>query len=147
MRQLLYVSNTHREFPQAELQSILASSRRNNAVANVTGMLVYLDGGFLQVLEGSDEAVEQTYRRISQDARHWNASVLLDHDATRAFTEWSMGFERLAARQAETEHVFHATQEAIAGRLSAAGTEALAILLRTFYRVQHGNIRDRFAAA
>jgi hypothetical protein len=147
VRQLLYVSNTQRDFPQAELESILVAARRNNAAASVTGMLLYLDGGFLQILEGNDEAVEQIYRRICQDNRHWGASILLDHDTERAFTDWNMGYERLIAGHAETEHVFHATQEAIAGKLSAAGTQALAILLRTFYCVQQGDSRERYAAA
>ncbi len=47
MRQLLYVSNARRDFERAQLDSILAAARRNNAGHDVTGMLLYLDGAFI----------------------------------------------------------------------------------------------------
>ena len=78
MRQLLYASNTNRDTPDSVLDDILAASRRNNAGAGVTGMLLYVEGGFMQVLEGDDEAVGAIYARICQDKRHWNTLVLLD---------------------------------------------------------------------
>ena len=57
MRQLLYVSDTKYDLSHEALEEILAVSRRKNGAAEVTGLLLNLDGGFLQVLEGSHEAV------------------------------------------------------------------------------------------
>jgi len=58
MRQLLYVSSTKRDLPDAMLESILSASRKNNEPAGITGMVMYLEGGFLQVLEGEADQVE-----------------------------------------------------------------------------------------
>lgn len=44
VRQLLYASNTSRDTPDTVLDDILAASRRNNAGAGVTGMLLYVEG-------------------------------------------------------------------------------------------------------
>ena len=132
MRQLLYASNTHRDVPEAVLEDILAKSRTNNAACGVTGVLLYSEGGFMQVLEGEDAAVAQTYARIRVDKRHWNAMVLLDRAAPRAFGDWSMGFEKPAAIG---EGMFALTREAIAGRLAPGAPAEIMALLQTFYRI------------
>ena len=115
VRQLLYASNTSRDTPDSVLDDILAASRRNNAGAGVTGMLLYVEGGFMQVLEGGEEAVGAIYHRICRDKRHWNTLVLLDRSAPRAFSEWSMGFER----PKPGDGIFTITRDAISGRLTA----------------------------
>jgi len=138
MRQLLYVSDTGRDISPAVLDDILEVSRRKNRSVGVTGLLLYLDGGFLQVLEGNHAAVEGIYAAICSDQRHWNVTLLLDHEAPRAFSDWSMGFEHLRAGQAETKEIFQITSDAIAGRLDRGAAQDLVTLLRTFYRIQCG---------
>jgi hypothetical protein len=75
------------------IQTILAASRRNNTSVDVTGALMFNAGCFAQVLEGPRSAVEHTFERIQQDARHGDVSVLsFGPVAGRAFDGWSMGF-------------------------------------------------------
>jgi hypothetical protein len=136
MRQLLYVSNTSRTIAPSLLNDILTASRRNNQALDVTGLLLHIDGGFLQVLEGEELALSTLYARIRADKRHWNTQLLLDHQSERAFGEWSMGFERLDGQDPETAGMFGVTQEAIAGRLSPTAGKVVITMLRTFYRVQ-----------
>ena|SRR6185312_13282876 len=135
MRQLLYASNTSRDVSQALLDDILAASRRNNAGAGISGMLLYLDGGFMQVLEGEEAAVAAVYARIAKDKRHWNAQVLLDREAPRAFADWSMGFERPEPGE---DGIFAITRDAIAGKLKPGAPLEIMALLTTFYRVNSG---------
>ena len=135
MRQLLYLSNTHRDVSDDLLADILAVSRRNNKPAGITGVLLYLEGGFLQVLEGEDRAVAEVYKRICADKRHWNTSVLLDRNAPRAFAEWSMGFEKPAAIG---EGMFALTRDAIDGKLEPGAPAEIMALLKTFYRINSG---------
>lgn len=139
MRQLLYVSDTERDLPQDALDHILAVSRRNNRTADVTGVLLYLDGGFLQVLEGSHEAVEKIYTGLCQDSRHRNLTILLDREAPRAFSEWSMGFKRLRPDLTETAELFQITSDAVAGRVKQEAAVEILTLLNTFYRIQCGS--------
>lgn len=77
----------------AEMQAILAASRRNNVAAGVTGALIFNRGIFAQVLEGARAEVEATFERIQRDDRHGQVQVLaLETVALRAFANWSMAF-------------------------------------------------------
>lgn len=95
MLQIAYISTSSQPHDAEALEAILAVSRRNNAAADVTGLLVAGGRRFLQVLEGPEAAVLAAYARIQQDPRH-RALVLLSCRAVaaRAFGNWSMGFER-----------------------------------------------------
>lgn len=134
MRQLLYVSSTALEPPAKMLEDILAVSRRNNSRAGITGVLLYMAGGFMQVLEGDAPAVTETFDRICMDRRHWKASVLHDRAAPRAFSEWSMGFARVAA-QDELASVFALTEDALRGQIKPGAPVEIMTLLQTFYRI------------
>lgn len=133
MRQLLYVSNTSRDLPDVVLDDILTSSRKNNVEAGITGILLYIEGGFMQLLEGDDAALTETFNRISRDRRHWNTTILLDRDEPRAFGDWSMGFTRL--NKSSEPSAFSLTEDAIQGRLKPGASLAIVTLLRTFYRI------------
>lgn len=77
----------------AEVGSILAVSRRNNAQAGITGALLFNAGCFAQVLEGPLDAIEATFERIQQDIRHGDVSLLaMEPIAQRNFANWAMGF-------------------------------------------------------
>lgn len=75
------------------IKDILSASRTNNARVGVTGALMFNAGCFAQVLEGPQQAVEETFERIQQDERHGDVS-LLDFAPVqeRAFETWSMGY-------------------------------------------------------
>jgi hypothetical protein len=77
----------------AGIHDILTSSRRNNALARITGALMFNGGCFAQVLEGPPDAVEETFDRIQMDERHGDV-VLLGVAITeeRAFDRWAMAF-------------------------------------------------------
>jgi Sensors of blue-light using FAD len=93
--QLIYVSTlTGRD--EAALDPIHASAVRRNLASGVTGMLLYLNGQFMQVLEGQRDAVLVTYHRIQNDTRHQNSRVLVEEPiAHRHFPDWSMGMRRI----------------------------------------------------
>jgi Sensors of blue-light using FAD len=77
----------------AQIEQILATSRRNNEKVGVTGALMFSEGFFGQVLEGPEAAVEATFERIQRDPRHGDVS-LLDFQSIekRHFDNWSMAF-------------------------------------------------------
>ncbi len=132
-------ATAHATSPPGTLDGILQSARRNNQALGITGLLLYIDGGFLQVLEGEEEAVHRIYTRIRADNRHWETRLMLDREAPRAFGDWSMGFEHLTGDDPETAGMFGVTREAIAGKLSPTAGRVVIIMLETFYRVQTGD--------
>jgi len=91
--QLVYMSAGTRQFGSAELTALLTKARQKNESLNVSGMLVYHGGSFLQVLEGSETVVDSLYDRIAKDDRHTKCSLLLrSYIDRRSFGDWSMGF-------------------------------------------------------
>ena len=104
---LIYVSTARREASTAELDDILASAVRHNEADGVTGMLLYSEGGFMQVLEGEEATVEETFRRVERDPRHTDVFVLERTPvAERSFGRWSMGFRRIGATEAATNAAY-----------------------------------------
>ena len=93
MLQLIYTSEAKNNFSPGELQNLLLTARRNNDRDAITGMLLYEDGTFLQVLEGENDVIESTYQRIAADKRHHKIMLIarfeIDH---RSFHDWEMGF-------------------------------------------------------
>jgi hypothetical protein len=89
------MSEAARPVDQADLDDILAASRRNNPKLDVTGILLFENGIFLQFLEGPPDNVEALYHKIRTDSRHSNVMILLEQPAAkRRFSEWSMAFQR-----------------------------------------------------
>jgi hypothetical protein len=81
---------------EAELEALLLKSRERNSQLGLTGMLLYYDGAFMQVLEGPEENVRTLYARIGQDPRHHRIIRLLEeYIPERNFPDWSMGYHRL----------------------------------------------------
>ena len=87
----------HQGDTAAEVSSILAVSRANNARDGVTGALLYSEGCFAQVLEGELGTVERTFERIQCDPRHGNVVVLeARHVEQRLFGAWDMALAKCA---------------------------------------------------
>lgn len=98
---LVYLSAATDDFSEDDLADILAASRRNNPKRDITGMLLYSDGGFIQVLEGPKKAVIDLYEKIEQDPRHGSSIKLARGPIEeRSFSGWEMGFQEVDARTA-----------------------------------------------
>ena len=92
----IYRSKARSGLSEAEVDSLLASSRRNNHALGIGGMLLFGGGCFLQILEGPGPAVERVYRRILGDPRHTDAVLLYNGKGEpRRFVGWAMGFSLL----------------------------------------------------
>jgi hypothetical protein len=75
---------------ESELEKIEQSAISHNADSSITGYLLYMDGYFIQYIEGSTKDVEKLYLKITLDTRH-NSITLLSHEkiAERAFKKWT----------------------------------------------------------
>jgi hypothetical protein len=93
---IVYASNAVQAFSDDDLITLLDKAKQFNETVNITGILLYKDGNFMQVLEGPDEAVLALYQAIQKDRRHSDVTTLLQNPITeREFSQWSMGFRRL----------------------------------------------------
>ncbi len=106
--QLVYISAANKDFSEIELQELLENARLNNESLNVSGMLLFHEGSFIQALEGPREAVESLYNKISEDKRHTETRVLFRGELEeRDFDTWSMGFYRSNQSVKENLEGFH----------------------------------------
>jgi hypothetical protein len=93
MIQIVYASAAVIRFTPAELTLLLDKARIRNATYSVTGMLVYHNGSFLQILEGPEFGVDRIYASIQRDSRHNSLKLLLRKTILRReFEDWSMAF-------------------------------------------------------
>ncbi len=94
MHYLIYVSSAVKLLNNHELLSLLEQSRKNNLTYNITGMLLYIDGNFMQCLEGEKDDVAIIYDKICHDSRHSDLiQIVFEPLAKRNFANWSMGFK------------------------------------------------------
>lgn len=96
MIHLIYISSATSWPSENDLKELLEQSRVRNLRQNITGLLLYDNATYMQVLEGSAEDVHDIYSSILKDPRN-NANVtLVDEEISqRDFPNWSMGFKNL----------------------------------------------------
>lgn len=125
IHRLIYVSASREEITQDKLDALLEVARANNSIAHVTGLLLFHDGSFFQVLEGAKDDVLRIFSKIERDSRHSRMIVLQTKSAPeRAFPAWSMGYMRPRDLQP-------AQQESLVDLRSMAGTGHGALLTST----------------
>jgi hypothetical protein len=133
LRSIIYVSTAVSLFTEQQLESLLIEARRLNRDNDVTGVLLYSDGNFMQCLEGPPDSLQSTYDRILASRRHKDVVQLLDKGVeVRSFADWQMGF----AQPTQSELLALTTarwRDMSAGpRVSASASPGLA-LLRSFW--------------
>lgn len=90
---LIYSSEATGDMSRPELEKMLAQSRARNTMRDVTGVLVFVDGVFLQILEGERDAVDALMEKIARDPRHRGVKVFHEEEtARRTFGSWRMAF-------------------------------------------------------
>ena len=70
MLQLIYSSAATVPCTATDLNQLLECARARNTLFNVSGMLLYHSGSFLQVIEGPESGIDTIYRSIARDPRH-----------------------------------------------------------------------------
>jgi hypothetical protein len=95
---VIYTSAATHLPDDAELEELLRRAREHNARQGISGILLYGDGNFMQLLEGPEEAVAGLYARIRRDPRHHMVTTILEERGReREFAEWSMAYRRIDA--------------------------------------------------
>ncbi len=100
MIRLTYASTAVTDFSPEKLVALLKICRINNITKNITGILLYAQGTFFQVLEGDEVAVDAIFEAIKKDKRHKDITLIEQLPITeRLFPYWSMGFDKLEAKE------------------------------------------------
>lgn len=96
LHEIVYMSLACDAMGPDELGALLDDSRARNQAAGITGMMIYHEREFMQLLEGERSVIEALYERIQADRRHQQVYRLWDGPiATRNFDDWTMAFVAL----------------------------------------------------
>lgn len=88
-----YTSKCTVPLSEIKLLRLQLKFKIKNYQSDITGLLVYNDGIFFQILEGDKSVVETLYKRISLDKRHTNIVKIFESPlANRIFSKWSLAF-------------------------------------------------------
>jgi hypothetical protein len=97
LTRIVYLSTATTLLDPADLDAILAASRRNNSRDGITGLLLYDRGSIVQAVEGEAQALTVLMQRIGQDRRHHSVKIVDRQPAERRlFGDWSMGYAEVA---------------------------------------------------
>lgn len=136
MHFLIYTSTACHLMSDDELTALLGHCRERNLADDITGMLLYKDGSFMQALEGERDVIQQTYARIVQDTRHKDITLLRERALeARNFEGWSMGFKAVNSADLESEPGFSQFGEDTFSSAKFAAKPHIALrMLKTFHQ-------------
>jgi len=101
--QIMYSSQAMKHMTMRDLEVILEDARTGNQARKVTGVLVYVDGVFFQIIEGDKDIVRKLMASIASDSRHQAVTVFYEAEVDLpAFESWSMAYLSPTAEQMST---------------------------------------------
>ncbi|MFS0735161.1 BLUF domain-containing protein [Microbacterium sp. 1P10UB] len=134
-----YSSAATADFDDADLAALLAQSRESNERLGLTGMLLYRSGRFIQILEGPRQAVRDLVARIGRDSRHADMRILLEERVpARWFSDWTMGYEPIAASGEPAPAGFRDTFDDLEGDTDERATLRAVRELSIWFRARAG---------
>jgi hypothetical protein len=90
---LVYTSTASRPLSKIDLEHILDEARKRNLEEQVTGLLLFTDGKFMQYLEGPETSVLKIFDIIQKSSLHREiVEVSRQPVAVREYGDWSMAF-------------------------------------------------------
>lgn len=96
----IYASAATRDLGAPELVKLLQQAREDNERLGVTGMLLYAEGSFFQILEGEEKVIQALYVKIGSDRRHTQMTKIISEPiAERSFDAWTMGFYKVSRQE------------------------------------------------
>ena len=136
MHRIIYTSSTSDRLSENDYRNIALKASVNNKTYGITGILLFFEGGILQVLEGNQSDIEALFKTIKKDTRHNNISKLIDHPCEeREFPAWSMGFQTVS-NMADLDFVFPLTHKNLTLEMPGNQTSETHVLIDTFSKIQ-----------
>ncbi|MEM0542390.1 BLUF domain-containing protein [Flavobacterium sp. j3] len=136
MYELVYMSSGTKFLLEEDIRGLLQKSRQYNLEHNITGILLYIDGDFLQILEGNKNDVYNLFSKIQTDTRH--KGIIVVHEGkkvARQFNEWTMGFHSSSYKEITA---ITGLNDISKNNLQNIGNKKALLLLNTFVK-SHSN--------
>jgi Sensors of blue-light using FAD len=96
---VIYLSVASPDLSEHDTVELLNEARKANRQNDVSGMMLYVGGCLLLLLEGAAANIDSASRAISADEREMRI-ILREPIPEREFPEWIMGFETIEPLEA-----------------------------------------------
>ena len=104
LKSLTYTSLARLDLEAADLEAIHRTARELNALDGISGLLIFNGTHFLQIIEGSPDAIDDLVIRLRRDRRHSGFEVRDERMVEqRSFSDWSMELVRVSASYFEAK--------------------------------------------
>jgi len=144
-----YVSTAVFPLSELKLMELLTQCRTKNKKNNITGMLLYIEGTFIQTLEGEKKYIDELYEKILIDSRHKDIFKLLSGFwKERRFENWSMGFRSTSNKEIQEEYGYSNISDSALLKANKKNENHPALkLLQSFYEQLplHQKLTDRIS--
>lgn len=93
MHLIVYISEYtgQKDDIESVLKDITTIAKIQNAELEITGVLFYQNGNFIQIIEGEEGNLRKLLDKIECDSRHRNMEYIIDEAVTaRGFSDWNM---------------------------------------------------------
>ncbi len=136
LHRIIYMSTAVGVLRAEELDRIYLRAQAANAGAGITGLMLFYEGVFLQVLEGPAAGVTSLLERIRRDRRHAGLIVLESGPADeRGFGGSAMNFVSARKLSSGEKQAFSELRQAVTARGASPGID-LSDLLAAFGAVR-----------
>ena len=137
LAQLIYVSDRNETCTELDVGKILVSCKTNNAASGITGVLLYSDTKFIQMIEGEGDTVTELYNRIKKDSRHSNAMMIsFGPIDARSFPSFHMGARKIQGSEVDFKTAISAEEKVIFENVlngqEANGMKVMSLLKKFF---------------
>ena len=94
------------------LNEITSTAKTNNPSLNITGVLFYHHGTFIQIIEGPKQNLEQLFQKIENDERHKQVEIIIkEPENTRGYDNWNMdSFNLSLSNELNTDQIKSASE-------------------------------------
>ena len=114
---LTYTSLARLDLQASDIEAIHRSALQNNALDGITGLLIFNGTHFMQMIEGSEPAIDDLVERLRRDPRHSGFEIRDRRTIERSnFPDWSMELVRVSASYFDAkETITHMIPRGLAG--------------------------------
>ena len=106
LKSLTYTSLARLDLTAEDLEAIHRTAREVNALEGITGLLIFNGIHFLQIVEGTPDAIDELVERLRRDPRHNGLEIRDEREIeNRSFPDWSMELVRVSASYFEAKDV------------------------------------------
>lgn len=131
---LIYRSTETRKLSVQEMNKLVRNAQHFNKIKNITGILIYKSGTYVQYIEGKKVDIIMLYEKLLRDERHHSINLLERKSISkRRFSKWAMLLKFITSKQIiEIEKAYNVTSS-----IKNKGSNEVDLLKKLIYDFEH----------